>query len=192
MNTSATGGYLSQAAGPLEGKALAQFLQAWIAGLSGLAGNLVRPAWQPEPPDIPDAGTAWASFTINSRSSDQYPYVAHVPGADQMQRHETLNIVVSFYDLGINGEADNYAQAFRDASAIAQNREPLTNNGMGLVKIGELLTVPTLFKARWLYRVTVEVVIRREIDLTFPVLDLESANGDLYTDTALPPQPITS
>src|ERR1039458_4174886 len=120
---------------------------------------MVRPRWQPEPPDIPTAGEAWAALGVTSRPSDEYPYIKHDGAAegglgnDQMQRHETLTILTSFYDLGSTGLADYYAALFRDGMFIPQNREVLLLNGMGLVRTGELLTVPSLFKLRWMYQV---------------------------------------
>src|SRR5580693_5241475 len=193
MTDSSTGGYLSPATqpAPLEGKALLTFLGQWIVGISGLPGNMVRPGWQSESPNIPDAGQVWADFTITERKSDQYPYVNHLSGtngSDQLQRHETLYIEVSFYDLGSTGQADFYAAQFRDGTAIAQNREALTLAGMGLVKASDLTTVPVIVKTRWLYRVNVEVIIRREIDRTYNILNLLTMLGNLYTDTGLPPQ----
>lgn len=192
---SSTGGYLSpaQAPAPLEGQALSRFLQQWIVGITGLPGTLVVPAWQPEPPSIPVAGTAWAAFKIARRPSDEYPFIGHNSagnGSDTLQRHEELELLLSFYDLGVNGQADNLAAVFRDGTAIAQNRETLTNAGMGLVRVGQALAVPVLFKMRWQYRVDIEAVIRRQINRTYSVLSLQVAHANLYTDTGIPPQTI--
>ena len=73
-------------------------------------------------------------------------------------------------------------------AAIAQNRETLVTAGMNLAKIGELVVVPSLLKLRWLYRVDLELTIRRQIDRAYPVLTLESASGVIHTDVGLPPQ----
>lgn len=196
VNTSATGGYLvpTVASPPLEGKPLLEFLQAVVVGISALPGPMVRPRWQAEPPDIPLAGTAWCAMGINNRASDTFPYVTHDPaaaageGADKMQRQEQMDILCSFYDLGVEGLADRYAAQLRDGFAIAQNREVLQLAGYSFAYGGDLVTVPSLLKERWLYRVDYAFSIRRQIDRTYPVLNLESAQGEIITDT---PQPIT-
>lgn len=202
VNNSSTGGYLAPAAAPapLEGQALLRFFQEIIVGITGIDGTLVRPFWQAEPPDIPDDSNAWAAFKIARRPSDEYPFIGRLPyaaedGNDHLQRHEELDIAVTFYDLGstgpnnTGGQADNYAALLRDGLAVPQNREPLFLVGMGLVKIGDLVTVPELLKLRWQYRVDFEFTIRRQIDRVYPVNTIVSATGNLYTDGGLPPQP---
>jgi hypothetical protein len=182
---------------------LLRFIQAIIVGISGLPGNMVRPTWQEEPPDIPDGGVAWCSFRITKRPSDEYPFVGRYTflgeaGIDYLQRHEELDILTTFYDMGstglnnTGGTADNFAAIFRDGLLIPQNREPLFLAGMGLVKTGDLVTVPVLFKKRWQYRVDLEWTVRRQIDRTYPVLTIVSANGDINYDTGLPAQPFSA
>lgn len=172
-NTSATGGPLQPAPpGPLEGQDLLRFVQQWIVGITGMDGKLVRPRWQPQPPNIPQAGEAWAAIGITSRPSDTYPYV----NGDYLQRHEVLNLLSSFYDLGYSGQADDLAARLRDGTAVPQNREVLTNAGFALISVGELVAVPSLLKQRWLYRVDLPIVLRREIERIYPVLTLESGD----------------
>lgn len=195
MTDSSTGGYLTPlpppAPTPLEGQALLDFIQGWIVGITGLDGTLVRPYWQSEPPNVPQAGTAWCAFRVSTRPADEFPYVGFDKSTDvfQLQRHETLNALASFYDLGSGGQADYYAALLRDGSAVAQNREPLTAAGFGLTRVGSPLAVPVVFKMRWQYRVDLEVVFRREIVRLYAVETIVSAAGNIYTDGGLPPQP---
>jgi hypothetical protein len=195
MTASSTGGYLlPSGTPPLEGQALLDFLQAVIVGITGLDGTMVRPYWASEPPNIPDAGTAWCAFKIGARPSDKFPYVRHNPidadgqGSDTLQRHEALHILASFYDLGSGGLADGLAAQLRDGLSIPQNREVLTVNNMGLAYTGELVAVPVIVKTRWLYRVDLEVVIRRQIDRTYPVRNVLSAQTTFVTDDGLTAQ----
>lgn len=185
-NTSATGGPLAPSASPapLEGQALLDFIQDLVVGITGLDGTVVRPRWQPEPPNVPSGGTAWAAIGVTSRTADTYPYVTHdsVNDVDAMQRHEILNVLCSFYDTGAGGQADAYAALLRDGIAIGQNREKLFLAGMGLVDVGELMAVPSLLKQRWLYRVDLPLVIRRQIDRTYPVLTILTGEATLNTD----------
>lgn len=189
-NDSSTGGPLAPAAAPaptpLEGQALLTFIQNWIVGIIGLPGDMVRPRWQPEPGNIPDAGDCWAAIGITRRPSDTYPYVAFVDDANpptyQMQRHEDLETLCSFYDLGSTGQADMYAALLRDGTAIPQNREPLRAGGFAFVSCGDITPVPSLLKSRWLYRVDLPLTLRREIDRNYPVLPVVEGDATLYAN----------
>lgn len=180
-NDSSTGGYLSPAAtpAPLEGSALNDFLQAFMVGISGIGGTLVRPAFQTEPPVIPEADTLFMTFRYETRPADQYPYV---DAQGNMQRHEDIHILCSFYDTGTDGQADTYAALLRDGLAIDQNLEVLSLNNMGLREVGDLVAVPVLIKSQWEYRVDFPFVITREILRSYPVLPLETANIELIAD----------
>lgn len=198
-------GYLSPiSTPPLEGDTLEDAIHDAIAGISGLEGTLVRPAWQPEPATIPAAATAWAAFRIARREISLFPYVGHdgaytyppsVPpvtpplqGADQLQQQEQLDVLVSFYDLGaaasngVGGQADAYCALFRDGLYIAQNREALMAQGIVLAYTGDAIAVPSLLKERWLYRVDLSLTLRRAIERTYPVYNIESAQGTITKD----------
>jgi hypothetical protein len=186
-NTSATGGYLAPLSPfPLEGKELLRFIQGWVVGITGLPGKMVRPRWQAEPPNIPQAGTAWAAIGITTRPSDTFPYV----DGPRLQRHELLNILSSFYDLGSGGEADDLVARLRDGAMVPQNREELTRNGFALIETGEIVALPSLLKQRWLYRVDLNVVLRRQIDRNYDVLTLLSSEPNL-DDQNIPINPPT-
>jgi hypothetical protein len=170
---------------PLEGKPLLQFLQNWIVGISGLPGGMVRPRWQVEQPNIPNSGDAWAAIGITSRPSDTLPFIAHDPndeGTSTLQRNEELHMLCSFYDTGISGLADQYAALTRDGIAIPQNCELLRQNGFALGYSGDLQTIPSLLSTKWLYRVDLPLVVRRQIDRVYAVKNILSANGTVYTD----------
>lgn len=187
--TSATGGYLAPSGSPpLDGQDLLDFLQGVIVGVTGMDGTLVRPAWQIESPTIPDAGNAFCAFRITRRSPDTYAVVEHNTdgdGSDAMQRQERLHVLLSFYDQGSRGHADELAARFRDGIAIAQNREALQRANFGHVKTGDATVVPSLLKVRWLYRVDLEWIVTRQIDRTYAVLTIVSAHTTLVTDDGL-------
>lgn len=187
-NTSATGGVLvPDPAGPepLEGQALNRFLQQWISGVCTLDGTLVRPRYQAEPPDIPDAAVAWAAVGYGERRADMFPAIVHRDGYDQLQRHQEMDVLCSFYDLGTNGLADFYAGLLRDGLSIPQNLELLTLNGFALVSADDTETVPSLLKSRWLYRVDITLTLRREILRNYPVLNLSEAVASVETDASI-------
>jgi len=189
-NTSATGGSLlpdPSGVAPLEGQDLYRFFQQLFSNVTGLDGTLIRPAWQGEPPTLPDAATAWMALGITRRPSDKFPPVYHDGAANgglgksTLMRQEILTILSSTYDLGVNGQADYYSALLRDAFAIGQNREPLQLNSIGFVESGDLITVPALVKQRWMYRVDCELSFRRLVLRDYAVLNIVSAGGDIRT-----------
>jgi hypothetical protein len=166
----------------LEGQRLEDYIQQFIAGVSGLDGTMVRPRWQPEPPNIPDYGVNWAACGIvRHRPIGVYPAIIHHPdgdGYDEMQRHEELDILVSFY--GAN--ANEYANNLHNGLMIAQNYTVLSLVSMALVEISEGTHNPELIKERWWDRVDKPVILRRLIQRTYPVLNLLSARGVIIGD----------
>jgi hypothetical protein len=192
VNDSSTGGPLAPIAtgpAPLTGLALNNFLQAWLAGITGLDGTLVRPRLQAESPIIPDAATAWASFGIAERDGDAFPFVGHDGsqndgnGLDQIIQNEELTLLASFYDLGTNGLADFYAELMKQGAAISQNREYLKAQNFDIGWVGNLTTVPSLLKVRWLYRVDLPIYVRRQIVRQYPVLNVLSIASSVTTDS---------
>jgi hypothetical protein len=160
------------------------FLQSWIVPISGLPGDLVRPRWQPEPANIPSAGTAWMAMGVTpERSADTFPFVEESADGltSRLQRQEELPILCSFYDLGSTGDADRLASLLRDNLAIRQNSEPLRAGGFALAYVGSLTPVPSLLSTRWLYRIDLPVVVRRQIDRDYSVLSVTSLTGEVDT-----------
>lgn len=193
-NDSSTGGPLTPTSSPPYGADLNTIIQNWIVPLvPGLTGDKVVVYDQPEPPNIPSAGEAWAAVRVSIEDADTFPYVAHVPGGDsgqgidQLQRHETIICLASFYDLGSTGLARYYMSLFRDGSAIAQNREPLRASNMALVAVREPVAVPSLLKQRWLYRVDLPFVLRRQVNRDYAVRHLASGVIILDANVEGPP-----
>jgi len=165
---------------PLEGLALHNALQAWVVGVTGLSGDLVRPAWPSDLPNVPTAGTCWASLRVNRRDGGFDPYVAHnASGQTVLQRFEALELLVSFYDLGFNGQADAAAALLRDGIFIEQNRYPLRAAGLDVTSAGEITPAPTLLKERWQYRADLTITLTREIDRAYAVPDVAVLDGTL-------------
>lgn len=190
-NDSTTGGPLlpsSPTPAPLTGQAFNRFLQQFVVGVTGLPGDMVRPRWQPEPPNIPEVGDAWASIGVTSRGpSDSYPFVEQIDDdTSQVVRHEEFDVLCSFYDAGSSGLADYYSELLRDGLSVPQNREVLQLADMGLVSVPETsIAVPSLLKEIWLYRVDVEMCIRRRVTRRYPVKSLLSASGVLNTQAVV-------
>jgi len=183
-NTSATGGYLAPTTpAPLDDDALDDFFAVLVCGITGLDRNLVRPRWQPEPPPEPAIGVNWCAIGVMDSEPDAGAWIRHRPagdGSDDMQRHETLNVLASFYGPSASGNAAR----LRDGLALPQNREVLQLSGMGFVENGRAVLLPDLVNQQWRRRVDLPMSFRRQVSRTYPVLNLLSAEGEIATDPA--------
>jgi hypothetical protein len=193
-NTSATGGPLSPSdvTPPLYGDGLYDFFNSLVAGITGIDGDRnIIPAWQEEPPNLPAVGTNWVALAIGTYDGEPYASELHNPGdgsaagfqgSDTVMRQEILSLQCSFYGPG----AGAMMALFRDGMSVAQNREPLLAQNMGLLSFDRAETVPSLIKQKWLNRIVITARFRRAVVRTYPVLDLLSAGGtakfDKFTD----------
>ncbi len=179
-NTSATGGYLlpSTTSGLPGSLTLDQFIQTVLVGISGIDGTLVRPRWQEAPPANPPLSTNWIAFGVALDAPDIYAYVGVNPDTSvSSQRQQGLEVQCCFY--GPNA-IDN-ATLVCDGFQIQQNLEALRAANMGFVETGQILHVPELVNERYINRYEMAVVLRREIQRTYPILSIVSATGTIHT-----------
>lgn len=181
-NTSATGGYLRQTNSPVDNLDFRRFIGTMLVGLSGLATNLVRPAWQPNPAPVPDIETDWMAFGQTSRRTDMYSFVIEYEnetGAEQI-RHEENDFLLTFYGPNCLGNAAE----LRDATEISQNQEALSLAGMAIVDYTDITHAPELVNERWFDRCDMTITIRREIRRQYTILTFVSANGVIKANRA--------
>lgn len=179
MPDSSTGGYLSPSStgGDLNDAALMQLLQQVVVGIVGLPGNMVRPRWQAEPPNIPDFGTNWAAIGPGTRRRDSFSHVKPNGTDTTVIRNRVMDILCSFY--GPLAEANSEILAM--GLEVAQNREAMQLAGFNIIGgAGDSTIVPVLIKQRWQYRVDVPFTIRQQQQYTYSVLDLLSMQGTAY------------
>ena len=144
---------------PLEGNALENAFQALVAGITGLDPTLVRPRWQPDPPNQPDFATTWAAIGITESDDDRFVYTVQKDADNiQMERDQVLRVMFSFY--GPN--AQSMLDRFQDGIALDRNREDILHTaGIKLVEIMKARQLPALLKEKWVKRLDVEGVFRR-------------------------------
>lgn len=184
-NTSANVGYIQPTYKPdvLEGAALQDFLHDWLVGVSGVEKPMIRPRWQPEPPNIPDVNTDWMAFGITERDSNTFPFEGH-DGADLghnvMIRHEQLTVLISVY--GPN--ADITAHLIRENAMVAQNREVLFKKGFSIKSIEGMRSAPEIIKQQWMYRLDFAVIFNRKIKIVYPILNIASSEATITSDSS--------
>ncbi len=193
MNDSSTGGYLvPSSTPPLEDVALDAFLQGAVVGMTGLPNTMVRPRWQPTPPKELEASTDWCAIGIISDTPEFSAYTRHFRGEttnpndpdgqgyDLQIRHETLEIMATFYGPNSRGNANQ----FRAGLEVLQNRESFFLQNMNFVSSDcKMLNVSELVNERWFRRIDLTFYVKREIDRTYPVLNILSAPITIDTDT---------
>ncbi|MNO38281.1 hypothetical protein D3C76_283820 [compost metagenome] len=181
-NTSATGGYLLQDAPILNDDELLDFMHDVIVGITGLANNRVRPAFQPNPAKRPGISVDWCAFFISNQKPEAgNSYVEqHGDGLGaKAVRHETFDMRCTFYGPLSGTNASNA----RDNLQLAQNREQLFLAGMGFVEATSFPTIGELVDEQWYKRSDVILSFRRELNRNYSVLSFASAVGQIITET---------
>ncbi len=157
---------------------LNQFIQTVFVGITGLDGKLVRPNWQVAPPKSPDLDVNWMAFGVTSLAPDANGYVGvNQAGATVTQRHETLEVACSLYGPA----ADVTYGLIRDGFQIPNNLESLRAANMGFVEVTQAQHIPDLVNERFINRLTMSVILRREIQRIYPILTVLSARGTIHT-----------
>jgi hypothetical protein len=182
---------------PLQGDALLDFVQGWIAGVLGSAvidSSLVRPYAQAVPPVVPTEGTAWIAFTVAVDESDTFTYQKQIDDATvEFQRQERMRVLCSFYDTGVASDAGMLADLLRDGITIPQNLEPLYLANFGLVGTEQQTSISVMEpQTRWTWRVDMPIILTRQVTRNYGQTSIASANGTLKTDVGLPDVPINA
>ena len=166
MNTSATGGYILPDGGVVPNdQDLEDIFQAFIKGVTGLSGQMVRPRFQEKPPPVPAIGVDWVAFGVKSQRSDDGPYFnQHDENAISI-RHEVIDIALSFY--GNHGQ--HFAKLFVDSTAIPQNIDQLKPHKIKFIGVGEVLTAPDLINEQYVHRFDVNATFRRKTERTYAI-----------------------
>lgn len=179
-NTSATGGYLQQVVGPLEGINLRRFIGTVLVGVSGFAPEMVRPAWQQNPPPIPNIDTNWMAFGITARRADNDPYQVEKDDGQRtlMLRHEELDILLAFYGPDCLQKAAEVREGFE----LTQNTESLLLAGMAYIDLSDIIHAPELVNDRYFDRADTTLTIRREVRREYRILNFVSAYGAIHAN----------
>lgn len=170
--------------GELNDLFLKRFLQTMVVGITGMNPAMVRPRWQPNPPNQPSFDTDWAAIGEVNTVPDAYASVAHSTdmdgnGIDTAARNEVMDILCSFY--GPDAQANS--KLLVNGLSVEQNRIAMTLNGFGLLSVGQEVQVPALIKERWVPGWDVPFRIRHLQIYTYPSPNLVSAEVGISTDS---------
>jgi hypothetical protein len=186
-NDSSTGGYLAptSALAP-EDDAFDNIMQEFVVGVTALPTNLVRPRWQPVPPDQPEANVNWCAIGLieedpqSGRSMITHDGAASGGlGADTLQVNDEAEIMASFY--GPN--AGQFAKLFRDGIMLPQNREALTLQGYRLCHMPSAARLAAeLVNQVTIRRFDVTFRVKRESITVWPIENIASLQVELITD----------
>ncbi|MDR1979773.1 MAG: hypothetical protein LBQ42_13640 [Synergistaceae bacterium] len=179
-NTSATGGILRES-GAITRIEIENLWQNVISQISGLPGNLVRPAFQEDPGPTPGSSATWAAFQVMNGDATNYPVEHHYgegDGESVVYDQTAKNVLVSIYGPG----ADDVADMIRRALHIRQNRDALRASGVAVTWIDAPIQLPELVNEKWLRRV--DLTIRTTIDIAgaYQILNLLRADGVILAD----------
>ncbi len=188
MADSTTGGYIQPTGTtPVFDDGLADALQAWVAGITGLDGTLVRPRWQPVAPNRPDLTTNWCAIGVTEETPDAgVPYLeqqgedASGTGTESLQRYTTIDALASFY----GPQAAQLASILLDGATIRNNLDELAAAGLVFIDAGPLRSVPEPFQQIWAYRVDLPIKLARQLRRVYPVRNVVSSAGQVITTTA--------
>lgn len=184
-NDSSTGGYLlpADSPAPLEDLDLDKLFQELVKNITALPGTLVRPRWQLGNPKQPEPTENWCAVAVMSSTPDDNPVIEHVSegeGYDRSIRHESLVVLTSFY--GPRGKW--FAGVFRDGLFIAQNREALTKQDIGLIGCGPVLKVPALVNQQWVLGYDMQTRFNRRVVRNYEVRNVLAADIHLFDDSS--------
>lgn len=182
MADSSTGGFIAPiSAPPINDQDLYIALQATVTGITGLPGNKVWPRWQANPAGRPAITVDWAAVGTTTLISDTFPVEDHDQtgdGSSTQQTHEEIDVLISFY--GPNCEAKS--KLLRDGLKISQNRDAMYVFGLKLIETRGHTKSADLVNNQWYPRADLTVRVRRQVDRTYPILNVLSLDAALVAD----------
>ena len=144
-------------------QSLEDVFQAFIKGVTGLSGKMVRPRYQNPPPSMPAVGVNWVAFNVKSTFADDTPSFNISLTENQSSRHEELELFLSFY-----GDQGQYcANLFKDGTAIPQNIAHLKQKKINFIECRKIQTVPDFLNQQYVHRYDVVAIYTRKTSRSY-------------------------
>lgn len=160
--------YIIPSGDVLYDQSLEDIFQAFIKGVTGLPGKMVRPRYQNPPPTMPNVGENWVAFNVKSTFADDSPSFAISLTENKSSRHEELELFLSFY----GEQGAHYANLFKDGTAIPQNIANLKPNKINFIECRKILMVPDFLNQQYVHRYDVVAIFTRRTSRSY-ALDQE-------------------
>lgn len=163
---------------------LDRIFQANLVGITGLPGRLVRPRWQPEPPNQPDFTENWAALGVTATEADTFAFIRQVDAATvELERDQFITVLVSFYGPA----SGNYLGLYRDGLSVQLNRLSLTEAGIKLIEVGKARQLPALLKEKWMKRQDIQVEFARRIRRLYTLASINTLDMGLDNEYYITP-----
>jgi hypothetical protein len=178
---SSVAGFLAPFSLPIYDDPLDDYLHGFLAALSTLPGALVRPRWQPEPPNLPNFATNWLAWGITDIDEDRFAYQeqrSEDGGYAVVERDELLTMLLSFY----GPKAGQLAKQVSNSVQLSQNRSYLRAQNMTVVEVMNQVRVPALLKEKWVPRVDMRILFRRRASASYRIRTLEDFMAGLNNE----------
>lgn len=176
---SSQAGYLRPGTSPPYDAALEDIFQGVIVGVTGLPGRLVRPKYQPDPPNHPGFDLDWCAFSVYVEPAMWNSHRTLLEdGSYLVQGQEVLRVTTSFYGPGRQAAE----RSWREGLQLEQNRDALVAQKIAFIEFAEPVNVPVLLKEQWVKKVDVKGTFHRWAERIYPVRSLNEAAGTINTD----------
>lgn len=173
---------------PVYDKALEDIFQGVVKGIVGLPGNLIRPRWQQDPPNLPSYDASWIAFglTIGPKQWDAYKKFDTAANAYVVEGSEAIVMAASFY--GPQNEALH--RKLEDGLQLDLNRADLEAQKIKYIGAGDPVNLPALLKEMWYLRVDVSFAFSRWVRRVYPIDSINSAAGSIKASDAVGTDPL--
>lgn len=181
---SSAAGFLAPLTAPIYDNPLDDFFHAFLVALTTIPGQLVRPRWQPEPPNMPDFTVDWLAWGIVDIDEDRFAWQGQTDDVTSVvERDEIMTMLMSFY----GPRASQLAKQFSASVQLSQNRAYLQPQKLTVIEVLNQVRIPALTKEKWVPRVDQRVLFRRRASWAYEIRTLESAQLGLDNELYVTP-----
>ena len=166
---------------PTQDAPLEDQLSPTLATLLGLPGDLVRPRWQPEPPNQPALNADWVAFSATADEEATQTSQRLIGTELVMIRQETVDMFVSAY--GPN--AYSLLTRLNDCLQLGDNRAALQRLGIDFTFKTRTTYVPSLVREINVRRADAHFYFSRLSERRFNVGQIESASGQVINNAGV-------